>query len=168
MASWMDSWSYGPSRPPPFWPPCRWAASGAWARRPNGGCTLWAFILSVSWRRCPTHLGAADGSGNEGHTVGGDRTPAHRDAEPRRRGPRGRRTIVSFKVVGIGEVLWDLLPGGRQMGGAPANFAYHARALGAQAQVLSRVGRDEPGGELLARLEQLGLLTDTEEVDPTA
>ncbi len=75
---------------------------------------------------------------------------------------------MSFKVVGIGEVLWDLLPGGRQMGGAPANFAYHARALGAQAQVLSRVGRDEPGGELLARLEQLGLLTDTEEVDPTA
>jgi fructokinase len=75
---------------------------------------------------------------------------------------------VSFKVVGIGEVLWDLLPGGRQLGGAPANFAYHARALGAEAQVLSRVGRDEPGRELLGRLEQLGLLTDTVEVDPTA
>ena len=31
--------------------------------------------------------------------------------------------------VGIGEILWDLLPGGRQFGGAPANFAYHAKAL---------------------------------------
>jgi fructokinase len=75
---------------------------------------------------------------------------------------------VSFKVVGIGEVLWDLLPGGRQLGGAPANFAYHARALGAEAQVLSRVGWDELGRELLGRLEQLGLLTDTVEIDPTA
>jgi fructokinase len=75
---------------------------------------------------------------------------------------------MNFKVVGIGEVLWDLLPGGRQLGGAPANFAYHAHVLGAQAQVLSRVGRDELGRELLSRLEQLGLLTDAVEVDPTA
>jgi fructokinase len=75
---------------------------------------------------------------------------------------------VSFQVVGIGEVLWDLLPGGRQPGGAPANFAYHARALGAEARVVSRVGRDEPGRELLRRLERLGLLTDAVEVDPAA
>ena len=34
-------------------------------------------------------------------------------------------------VVGIGEVLWDMLPSGKQLGGAPANFAYHANALGA-------------------------------------
>jgi fructokinase len=75
---------------------------------------------------------------------------------------------VNFKVVGIGEVLWDLLPGGRQLGGAPANFAYHAHALGAEARVVSRVGSDEPGRELLRRLEQLGILTDTLEVDPKA
>ena len=75
---------------------------------------------------------------------------------------------MNFKLVGIGEVLWDLLPGGRQLGGAPANFAYHACALGAEAWVVSRVGRDEAGRELLRRLEQLGLRTDAVEEDPTA
>jgi fructokinase len=38
-----------------------------------------------------------------------------------------------FRCVGLGEVLWDLLPDGRRLGGAPANFAYHASALGADA-----------------------------------
>ena len=37
-------------------------------------------------------------------------------------------------VIGLGEVLWDLLPAGEQFGGAPANFAYHAHALGAGCQ----------------------------------
>ncbi|MDB6155964.1 MAG: iolC [Chthoniobacteraceae bacterium] len=60
-----------------------------------------------------------------------------------------------MKLFGIGEVLWDLLPGGRQMGGAPANFAYHARALGADGRVISRVGNDELGHEILARLKKL-------------
>jgi fructokinase len=59
--------------------------------------------------------------------------------------------------VGIGEVLWDLLPGGRQFGGAPANFAYHAKALGADAQVVSCVGRDDLGDEILTHLDRLGL-----------
>jgi fructokinase len=76
--------------------------------------------------------------------------------------------LMKFKLIGIGEVLWDLLPGGRQMGGAPANFAYHAGALGAEARVVSRVGRDEAGRELLRRLERLGVPTDCVEEDPTA
>ncbi|HJZ90828.1 MAG TPA: carbohydrate kinase [Gemmataceae bacterium] len=75
---------------------------------------------------------------------------------------------MSFQVVGIGEVLWDLLPDGPQMGGAPANFAYHAGALGAEARVVSRVGRDEAGSELIRRLERLGVRTDAIEVDPDA
>jgi fructokinase len=75
---------------------------------------------------------------------------------------------VSFKVVGVGELLWDLLPGGRQLGGAPANFAYHAHALGAEAWVVSRVGRDEPGRELVRRLKRLGLATEAVEEDPAA
>lgn len=73
---------------------------------------------------------------------------------------------MSFKVVGIGEVLWDLLPGGKQLGGAPANFAYHAHGLGAAASVVSRVGKDALGQELLGRLSQLGLGTGTVEEDP--
>jgi len=52
-------------------------------------------------------------------------------------------------VVGIGEILWDLLPTGKQMGGAPANFAYHARALGAESYIASAVGDDGEGGEIL-------------------
>ena len=74
----------------------------------------------------------------------------------------------AFRLVGIGEVLWDLLPTGRQLGGAPANFAYHARALGADGRIISRVGRDANGGEIIARLEQLGIPTDCIEIDPTA
>jgi fructokinase len=66
---------------------------------------------------------------------------------------------MSFKIVGIGEILWDLLPSGRQMGGAPANFAYHARALGADARVVSRVGDDDLGREIIQRLETLEVPT---------
>ena len=74
---------------------------------------------------------------------------------------------MSFKLVGIGEVLWDLLPAGRQLGGAPANFTYHARALGADARIISRIGHDDLGREALERLTKLGVPTDCIEVDPT-
>lgn len=60
-------------------------------------------------------------------------------------------------IVGLGEILWDMLPGGRQLGGAPANFAYHANALGADGVVVSRVGQDGPGRDILSRLDELGL-----------
>ncbi len=66
----------------------------------------------------------------------------------------------TYRCLGVGEVLWDLLPGGRQLGGAPANFAYHAHALGAEALVVSRVGNDALGREILERLRSLGLRTD--------
>lgn len=75
---------------------------------------------------------------------------------------------MSTKVVGIGEVLWDLLPSGKQMGGAPANFAYHAWALGADALAISRVGNDALGRELLDRMRGLGLRVDGIEVDVEA
>jgi fructokinase len=74
---------------------------------------------------------------------------------------------MSHKIFGIGEVLWDLLPTGRQMGGAPANFACHARGLGADGRVISRVGDDEPGKEIIGRLEKLGVPTQSITVDPT-
>jgi fructokinase len=74
---------------------------------------------------------------------------------------------MKYKVFGIGEVLWDLLPTGRQLGGAPANFAYHARALGADGRVISRVGDDALGREILERLNNLGVPTDGITVDRT-
>jgi fructokinase len=60
-------------------------------------------------------------------------------------------------VVGIGELLWDLLPGGKQLGGAPSNFAYISCLLGNHAAVVSRVGNDELGREALARVQSLGV-----------
>jgi len=62
-----------------------------------------------------------------------------------------------FTVVGLGEILWDVLPDGKQLGGAPANFAYHAQALGGRGIVVSCIGNDELGKEIMKRLEKLGL-----------
>jgi fructokinase len=61
------------------------------------------------------------------------------------------------KVVGLGEVLWDLLPQGACLGGAPSNFAYITTLLGDRGIVASRVGEDARGMEALRRLEDLGL-----------
>ncbi|MES2924030.1 MAG: carbohydrate kinase [Verrucomicrobiota bacterium] len=60
-------------------------------------------------------------------------------------------------IIGIGEILWDMLPSGPRMGGAPANFACHARALGADARIVSRVGDDPAGAMLLTKLEEAGM-----------
>ena len=72
------------------------------------------------------------------------------------------------KILAVGEVLWDLLPAGRQLGGAPANFAYHCRALGAEASLVSRVGSDALGQEILDRLSAMGIVAQCVTVDPTA
>jgi fructokinase len=69
-------------------------------------------------------------------------------------------------VVGIGEVLWDLLPGGKRLGGAPANFAYHARLLGARACVASAVGRDPLGDEILSHLGARGVAVSSLQSHP--
>ena len=45
------------------------------------------------------------------------------------------------KIVGIGELLWDVLPAGRRLGGAPVNFAFYAQEQGAEAYIVSAVGR---------------------------
>jgi len=60
-------------------------------------------------------------------------------------------------VAGIGELLWDMLPTGRQLGGAPCNFAFHAMQAGCESYAISAVGRDDPGNELIETLIQLGL-----------
>jgi len=60
-------------------------------------------------------------------------------------------------VVGIGEVLWDKFPDGKRLGGAPANFAYHASQLGARSRLVSRVGLDSDGDKLLQALKENGV-----------
>jgi len=74
---------------------------------------------------------------------------------------------MNFNIIGVGEVLWDLLLTGPQLGGAPANFAYHAHALGAQAQVITRVGKDDYGREIIRRFHAMGLPETTVQIDET-
>jgi len=61
--------------------------------------------------------------------------------------------------VGIGELLWDLLPGGRALGGAPVNVACHAAQLGAAATAASAIGRDALGRGIVERLHGMGMDT---------
>jgi fructokinase len=67
------------------------------------------------------------------------------------------KSQAKYIVVGLGELLWDILPSGRQLGGAPANFAYMAALLGDCAMIASRVGGDSLGHEALQQLEQTSL-----------
>jgi fructokinase len=63
-------------------------------------------------------------------------------------------------IVGLGELLWDLLPPDKHIGGATANFAYHANQLDADGIMVSCIGRDDLGRELEAQLRQRGLNTN--------
>jgi fructokinase len=63
-------------------------------------------------------------------------------------------------VVGLGELLWDLLPSGKQLGGAPTNFAYITSLLGDEGIPASRLGEDSLAAEAIDRLGQLGLATE--------
>ena len=69
-------------------------------------------------------------------------------------------------IVGLGEVLWDLLPQGKQLGGAPANFAYISGVLGHRAIVASATGADALGRDLRRRLAELKLDTSFVQMDP--
>lgn len=57
------------------------------------------------------------------------------------------------KIVGLGEALWDVLPEGKKLGGAPANFAYHVSQFGLESCVVSAVGEDELGDEIIENFE---------------
>ena len=67
-------------------------------------------------------------------------------------------------VVGMGEALWDVLPEGKKLGGAPANFAYHVSQLGLDSCVVSAVGDDKLGHELMDNLNGRGMQCLIEQV----
>lgn len=70
------------------------------------------------------------------------------------------KTIVAF-----GETLWDLLPAGPALGGAPCNFAYRAASLGDRAVIVTRLGRDDLGKKAFDRLTALGMETGSVQWD---
>jgi fructokinase len=71
-----------------------------------------------------------------------------------------------FTTVGLGELLWDIFPNSRQLGGAPANFAYMTSLLGDHGVVASRLGTDELGTEAKLRFEALRINTNYVQLDP--
>jgi fructokinase len=69
-------------------------------------------------------------------------------------------------ILGIGELLWDVLPNTTRLGGAPANFAVMAGQLGNRAAILSRIGRDDAGRQAIDRLSRMPVETSFLRVDP--
>lgn len=69
------------------------------------------------------------------------------------------------KILCFGEALWDMLPSGKQPGGAPMNVALHLARFGADVRLLSRVGDDDLGRALLEYLAAQGLATDLVQID---
>jgi fructokinase len=72
---------------------------------------------------------------------------------------------MTKKIICFGEVLFDVFPTHRKIGGAPLNVALRMASLGINAQIISRVGNDEIGKELLHFIEENGVATDTIQVD---
>jgi fructokinase len=71
------------------------------------------------------------------------------------------------QVYCLGEVLWDSLPAGLFLGGAPLNVACHLQALGVRAGMISRVGDDRLGSEAIRRIASHGVSTDLIQLDPS-
>lgn len=69
------------------------------------------------------------------------------------------------KVICFGEILWDNLPTGRKAGGAPMNVAYHLRKMGADASMISRIGADKAGADLIAFTNEIGLPDNLIQID---
>jgi fructokinase len=69
-------------------------------------------------------------------------------------------------ILGLGELLWDVLPQGARLGGAPANFTVMAGRLGNHAAILSRIGRDDLGRDAVRQLDPLPADTSYLQIDP--
>ena len=69
------------------------------------------------------------------------------------------------KIAAFGELLWDLLPSGKVLGGAPANFIYRINSFGDQGMLLSKVGNDKAGREAREAIRKLGLSDENIQID---
>jgi fructokinase len=65
-----------------------------------------------------------------------------------------------MRILSIGEIIWDLLPGDEHLGGAPLNFAAHARRLGHDSYIFSAVGDDERGPRAIQQIAELRVAVD--------
>ena len=84
--------------------------------------------------------------------------------------PGIQEAAVKHTIVAYGEALWDLLPTGPVLGGAPFNFAYRVNSLGNRGVIITRLGKDDNGKEAHSRMKTLGMETDFiqwDQVHPT-
>jgi len=72
---------------------------------------------------------------------------------------------MAKKIVAFGEVLWDILPNGKVLGGTPSNLVFRSNLFGEKGYLLSRVGNDGAGREILNKLEELNISTDNVQID---
>lgn len=72
---------------------------------------------------------------------------------------------MAKKIVAFGEVVWDILPDGKVLGGTPSNLVFRCNSFGEKGFLLSRVGDDELGNDALKRLEELGISTLDVQID---
>lgn len=75
--------------------------------------------------------------------------------------------MLNTTIICFGEILWDLLPTGRIAGGAPLNVTFHANQLGLNAKLISKVGADDLGKELVQFMDNIGVPTDLIQTDNT-
>ena len=73
--------------------------------------------------------------------------------------------VMPKKIAAFGELLWDLLPAGKVLGGAPTNFIYRINSFGDQGTLLSKVGNDKAGRDARAALRNLGLSDENIQTD---
>ena len=73
--------------------------------------------------------------------------------------------VNNHKIVCFGEVLWDILPTGPVPGGAPMNVAYHLHKQQKNPAVITRIGNDTKGKELIQIFSDFGVCTDFFQVD---
>ena len=74
-------------------------------------------------------------------------------------------SLRKHEVVCFGEILWDILPTGAKPGGAPMNVAYHLRKLGISPALITRIGKDQWGRDLLTLMNEQQISTDFFQVD---
>ncbi len=73
--------------------------------------------------------------------------------------------MKQYKAICYGEILWDVLPSGAKPGGAPMNVAYHMQKLGITATLISRIGKDSWGNDLIALLQKNNMDTGYIQID---
>jgi len=72
---------------------------------------------------------------------------------------------MTKRIVAFGEVVWDILPNGKILGGTPSNMVFRCNSFGENGTLLSRIGDDDLGHKALERLEELGISTSNVQID---